>query len=165
MDIAIIGVGNELREDDGIGPVVVRALEKGVLHVKADFYNLNLDYFELSGLIPKYRFVFIIDALPTGPEPGRVRIFRWSNRLVKRKNLFSLHDLDLLCDLEMVFGHIQGCDSNLWLIGIRAASVGWNANLSPEISAKLPLIIEEISSKIKVILNLQTKIHNFLKKR
>ncbi len=161
MDICVIGVGNELREDDGVGLAVVAALQNRVLRGKADFYNIGLDLFTLPDLIGQYRFVFIVDALPPGLEPGKVMAISWYEKHVERGKMFSLHDLDLLWQLNVVLNLKQEFMSKIWLIGIETASAKWGNNLSPKIKIKLKVIIEEITRKITTTLENAMMINSY----
>ncbi|MFB9836909.1 hydrogenase maturation protease [Actinoallomurus acaciae] len=68
----VIGVGNELRRDDGAGPAVVgelrgRSLEGTTLAVSDGEPSRLLDLWAGADL------AIVVDAMPSADEPGRVR--------------------------------------------------------------------------------------------
>jgi hydrogenase maturation protease len=70
--VIVIGVGNELRRDDGAGPAVVdelrsRPLEGATLAVSDGEPSRLLDLWAGADL------AVVVDAVPSADEPGRVR--------------------------------------------------------------------------------------------
>jgi hydrogenase maturation protease len=70
--LIVIGVGNELRRDDGAGPAVVDALRSRSLRGA----TLTVSDGEPSRLIDLWTgadLAVVVDAVPSADEPGRVR--------------------------------------------------------------------------------------------
>lgn len=145
MDVCIIGIGNELRGDDGVGPALAARLQDGPLCGIAAVYNLGSDAFAVPGLVKEHRLNVIIDSLPPGPEPGKVRIIPWQARFMNAKNALSLHDLDLLWQLQTV----KGNGAKVWLAGIETASMSWGVGLSPLLIQNFALIVDDLTTKIR----------------
>ena len=52
--IAVIGLGNTLRKDDGIGIIVLEALLKSSQHPQIDYLNFGIASFDLVHRMEKY---------------------------------------------------------------------------------------------------------------
>ncbi len=154
MKSGIFGIGNELREDDGIGLAIVAKL-------KAIFFNDNVDLitvagrlFEIPVLMRSYSRIVIIDALPPDLEPGKVTVSRYENNNFLFPQRYSLHDLDLLWQLQDAFR--SGFKGEILLIGIEAGSLSYKEGLSlglgnslPDITLKVVNVIREFCGLIK----------------
>ena len=67
----IIGIGNEFRKDDAVGLHTARQL-KELLSGNIDIVEMSGEGAELLELWNSYETVFIIDAVRTKSNPGRV---------------------------------------------------------------------------------------------
>lgn len=101
----IIGVGNEHRKGDGLGPAVVRRLQEGVSCDVAD-WDLAIIDGDILGLLPLlhgYRRALIVDAvlLPESP-PGTVVFWRVDQHAIPVDSFLpSSHALSLSHVLEL----------------------------------------------------------------
>lgn len=77
-ELSIVGVGNEIMGDDGVGPTVVRRLEDSELAANDDVSLVNAGttgFFALEALSGA-AFAIVIDAIETGAEPGTIHEYR-----------------------------------------------------------------------------------------
>jgi hydrogenase maturation protease len=72
----ILGIGNYLMGDEGIGVHVVRQLESEQLPPGVDVIDGGTGGFHLLGYLEGYSHVIIIDATLDGNEPGTVRLIK-----------------------------------------------------------------------------------------
>ena len=70
MRTLVIGVGNLLRTDDGVGIHVIRALDD--LHTGFDTLDAAIGSVEILEAMRGYDRVIIVDAIETGAEPGTI---------------------------------------------------------------------------------------------
>lgn len=71
----ILGLGNELLKDDGVGLAAVRLLKEQVRDRRVAFAESGRGGLELLDLLEGYDRAVIIDAICSGEEPGRIRRF------------------------------------------------------------------------------------------
>jgi hydrogenase maturation protease len=149
MDMAgcvVIGIGNLLQGDDGVGVHAVRYLEgklpQGVTLVEGGVYGLDLlPYLEGHG-----KAVFI-DAIEAGDEPGA--IFRFSPREVQMQPTvsMSLHDFGLR-ELIAAARLLDQCPEDIIVIAVQVKTMETGMELSDEVRGSLPdvhrLVMEEI---------------------
>ena len=85
--------------------------------------------------------VIIIDAVEGGNEPGAV--YRFTPADIRTKNLMpiSAHQFGLMEILDMaeLMGEIP---ETIIIIGIEPKTIDWGLELSPEVSAVIPRVIE-----------------------
>jgi hydrogenase maturation protease len=96
----VLGLGNTILCDDGVGMYVARSLA-GPLAGAADVREAELAGFDLIELLRGYERAYIIDAIQLdGEEAGTV--FRMKpNDLRTTPRLASFHDIDLVTALEL----------------------------------------------------------------
>lgn len=148
--ILVLGLGNEILTDDGIGPRIVHGIDKSSYSGNVVFESVSLGGLELLEIIRDYQLVIIVDAMKTGTIPiGEVACYKpqdFNNTL----HLSNLHDIDFLTALEL--GRRTGmkipCAIHIVAIEIAEDRVFSN-DFSPEISAKY----EDIRSKVEHIIS------------
>lgn len=148
-DTLILGLGNDILTDDGIGPRLVKDL-CGI--VKADNIVFNIAScggLEILELIKGYRKVIFIDAIRTsGGKPGDVCYFLPSD-FRETSNISNLHDINFLTALKM--GDILELDlpTDLHIIGIEIIEdMEFSDELSPPLREKYPGILEKVETLI-----------------
>lgn len=72
----ILGVGNLLMGDEGIGVAAVRRLEQAGWAAHADLVDGGTGGFHLLGLFQNYSRIILIDAAADGQAPGTVSLIR-----------------------------------------------------------------------------------------
>ncbi|GFN23886.1 hydrogenase maturation protease [Thermanaeromonas sp. C210] len=145
MEVCVIGLGNELRRDDGVGVKVVDRLRSCYGTIKeCDFFILANDLFSLPVLLEPYKKAVIVDAFPPGPHPGKLVISRFVPGIVERgpTAVYSLHDLDLYWHLQYALH--RGYKGDIFLVGIETASLEPGIGLSPALKEKLPALTKQI---------------------
>ena len=73
--LAVIGVGNPLVADEGVGIAVIEELGKRDLPDSVELVDAGSAGMSLLHIIKDYDAVIIIDAADFGGEPGEVRTF------------------------------------------------------------------------------------------
>ena len=149
-DIVIIGIGNLLKQDDGIGVHAVRFLHgrmpDGVELVEGSTYAADL-LPDLEGR----RLAIIIDGLDAGEEPGAV--FRFAPDEVDRKKLppsISVHDFGIY-ELLVSARLLDQSPGEVVLIGVQIKELETGAELSEELERALPLIHRLVLEEIEAV--------------
>ncbi|MCX8034021.1 MAG: HyaD/HybD family hydrogenase maturation endopeptidase [Thermodesulfovibrio sp.] len=144
MEIGIIGVGNILMQDEGVGPKVTEILKKNYIFEPAieiiDGGTLGLD---LLPYIEKYKKIIIIDVVEFGKEPGFIKILRGEEIPPYLKTKLSVHHVGVQDLLEVA--RLMGVmPEELVLVGIQPQSIDLGLDLTPTVADKLNLLIEQI---------------------
>lgn len=147
VSLLILGLGNPLCGDDGLGPVAVARLAKryapgpGVEIVDGGTLGLAL-LSELEGA----RKVILVDAVRTGDPPGSpVRVEGEEIEQVARHRL-SPHQIGVADLLQAA--RVTGClPDRLVLLGVVPETIELGLGCSPAVEAALPDLIRRITAE------------------
>jgi hydrogenase maturation protease len=100
-DVLIIGLGNDILMDDGIGPKLARELEKRMIDPSVTFDTAAIGGLEMLEFIRDYKTVIIIDAIKTlNGVAGDIYLLDPSN-FKETSHISNLHDISFLTALEL----------------------------------------------------------------
>ena len=144
ISAAVIGIGNDHRRDDGIGPAVAAAVAARELpgvrvHSCAAEPTALLDAWEGADL------AIVVDAV-AGGVPGRVRQCHLDE--VAQSAALSSHDLSVRQTYELgrVLGRAPGL---IVLVTVDVADTGHGTGLSPAVSAALPQAVATVVALVE----------------
>ena len=147
--VTIIGMGNLLLKDEGVGVHVVRALQKLALPDGVEAIDGGTSP-EISSYIESTEKLIIIDAMETGGIPGSVYRIMVDDLTTEVAGLTSIHEINLISILKMMRLLDRGPQETV-IIGIQPADMDWGTELSPELQQKIPqvvhIVLKEIDSK------------------
>ncbi len=149
--VIIIGVGNVLRRDDGVGVHVAKEMVEtqdfaSLLSNSVEVYDGGLGGFKLLDLIDSAKKVIFIDAIDMGLPPGTVKAFlpqEAASLLAAQK--CSLHNSDLLGVIK--FAEKLDNAPEIKIVGIQPAVVEPGLELSTPVK-------DSISRTIQLILDI-----------
>jgi len=145
MKTLVLGMGNPILSDDGVGLIVARALEgnvPGIDVVTTEMVGLNV-----LDMLVGYDSVFVIDAATTKGKPfGDLHTLEEGEGSL---HLFSSHGLNFLelVQLAKEFGNKMPEVAVIYGIKI-GDDVAFGEGLSAELDQKLDSIIERIREDI-----------------
>ncbi|MDW7998810.1 MAG: HyaD/HybD family hydrogenase maturation endopeptidase [Thermodesulfovibrio sp.] len=144
MEIGVIGVGNILMQDEGVGPKVVEILKNSYRFEPEieiiDGGTLGLD---LLPYIEKYKKLIIVDVVDFGKEPGFIKILKGEEIPPYLKTKLSVHHVGVQDLLEVA--RLMGVmPEELVLVGIQPQSIDLGLDLTSTLAGKLNLLIEKI---------------------
>jgi len=146
--IRIIGVGNLLLRDEGVGIHVARELQKNDLPSGVEVLDGGVVGIGLMDYLRGPAKVLLIDAAEMNLKPGSV--VRFTPEEVKDEKVgpkFSSHDIGLLEVLELAKA-LGDCPSEVVIIGIQPKEISWGTDLSPEVKASIPKAMEGVLKEI-----------------
>jgi hydrogenase maturation protease len=146
--IVILGVGNILLSDEGVGVHVVNELMKLDLPPGVTVVEGGTDGFRLIDIITEADRLIVIDAVKGGAVPGS--IYRFNIDEIKDCPpgfKTSVHQIGILEVINL--SSLIGKTPNTTVISVEPKSLGMGMELSPEVKAKIPRIIELIKEEVK----------------
>lgn len=148
--IVVLGVGNILLQDEGVGIHVIQALQKMSLPENIDVIEGGTAGLELLPLIEDYSHMIVVDAVNAGEKPGTLFRFKPDDVTGFPGNIeTSVHQLGLLEVLQM--GKLIGKLPDTVIIAVQPKSFDWGMELTPELQAKMPQIIDLVFKEIEKI--------------
>ncbi len=148
METLILGIGNVLMGDEGIGVHAINYLEK-----KASFGNVRLldggtGGFHLLEFLHTYATIIMIDATMDGQPAGTVKVIKPRFSTDYPKTL-SAHDIGLKDLVESA--HLLGFVPEIFLVTVAIPGIQpMQIRLSAEVESALPEIEEQISKLLAV---------------
>ena len=139
----IIGYGNPLRGDDGIGWAVVEQLDSSLIISQSSLELLAVHQLmpELADPVSEADLVIFVDACVDG-EPGDVGVTAVASHPIAQSYTHHLGPVELLSYAQGVNGR---CPS-AYLITITGQSFGYEEKLSPPVEKAIPQVIKTIQN-------------------
>jgi hydrogenase maturation protease len=144
----ILGLGNVLLGDEGVGIHAVRELEKRNLPPHVAVVDGGTAGLNLLDLIRGYERVIIVDAVDAAEDPGT--IFRFTPQEVASKTEglpLSLHQTEVLKVLELS-NYLGQPLPPIVIYGIQPQLIDWSTDLSPALQARLPQLVDAVLEEI-----------------
>ena len=148
-DVVVIGLGNVLLSDEGIGVHLVRRLsEQQSKFPQVDFIDAGPGGMTLLHLIAHRKKAVIIDCAKMGTEPGTIRRFAADEVLsVKKLSHYSLHEADILRVINLS-KQLGECPRKIVFFGIEPEMLEPGQNLSQTLSDKIDDYIAHIHKEL-----------------
>lgn len=148
--VVILGVGNLLMGDDGIGVHVVRAMQEQSLAVA----NTSLELWD-AGTSPDLAHlalgadkVIVVDAAQMGGEPGTIYLLHPDHLGEGEPQILSLHERSLRHGLAELAA-LNPRAPEIVIVGVEPGEIKLGIELSPEIRRKIPRIISAILDQLQ----------------
>lgn len=145
----ILGLGNPILCDDGVGPAVARELEKKLDPKVATVEEASLGGLNLLDFIVGYDQVIIIDAIKTeGGKPGK--IYKLDPKALKTSRYTaSPHDVNLITALELgkKLGLAMPREIKIFAIEVED-TVNFREECTPAVAAAIPVCADMVKREL-----------------
>lgn len=143
--LIILGVGNELKSDDGIGPFIINKLiEENIQKDNLLFINAETVPENFTGKIRKENpsHVIIVDACLMGCEPGEMKI-------VDKDDFASIGISTHSMSLSYFVKYLEkDTDFKVIFVGIEPETMDWGENPTPNVEKTAYEFIETVKGII-----------------
>ena len=147
--IAIIGIGNPMMADDGIGPRLISELEGSGLGV--DLIDMGTGGMQLVHVLAGYGSVIIIDSADMGLSPGESRVFSPEEVVsLKETRAYSLHDWDLMRSIA-ISRELGEAPERILIVAVQPGSLHMGEGFSPEVEKGIPACVDKIRESMGAI--------------
>jgi hydrogenase maturation protease len=145
--VLILGIGNLILKDEGVGVHVVRALEEQGPPPGVEVIDGGTATMDLLSVIYESERIIVIDALKAGGEPGAIYRCLPEDLMEVSDRPLSLHQVGLLDVLGMA--RQLGGNPAVVIIGIEPKEISWGLELTGEVQAAVPKVIEAVKREIR----------------
>jgi hydrogenase maturation protease len=147
--IGVLGIGNVLLGDDGVGPALVHLVESEYeLPPQVVFEDLGTPGLELLAHVAGYEAVIFVDAVADEGAPGTVRIYdRRAITAASPALRVGPHD-PALGDTILALEFAGEGPRDVVLVGVIAKSTDSGVSLSPEVRAALPAAVDAVLAEL-----------------
>jgi hydrogenase maturation protease len=150
----ILGLGNNILTDDGIGSRLVHDLELMIGDTDINYNSACCGGLEIIEYIKGYELVVFIDAIRTlKGNPGDVYYFIPSD-FRETSHLSSLHDVSFLTALKLGDSLKLDLPTDLHIIGIEIIEdMEFSEDFTPPLKERYPGILQEVFELVKQIMS------------
>lgn len=147
--IAIIGMGNPLMSDEGIGVRVVARLQQTPVSETVDVLDLGTSGMNVLHELDGRDKVVFVDCAMMGEAPGTIRRFTPDDVVSQKlQPRLSLHEGDLLNTLALA-RRLGNCPEQIVIFGIEPKIVDFGDQLSPELMENLEAYVTAIRAEVE----------------
>src|SRR5208282_1170358 len=146
--VLVLGVGNLLLKDDGVGVHLINALRETQFPDNVQLIDAGVVSHQLISLFHETDYLILVDAVSANDVPGSLYRFTPDDiDFLQSGYKMSLHEMTLVDILQMA--EMTGAKPEAVIIGIQPKDVSsWSLELSDEVQAVVPrvkaLVIEEL---------------------
>lgn len=144
--VVVIGVGNLLLKDEGIGIHALKALQKIGLppYIRLIDGGTSPDLIAFTKAGDK---LIIVDAARAGGEPGTIYRFRPEDLAEEKGILTSAHEMGVVPNLKLMT-LLDNEPKKTVIIGIEPKEIDFGIELSAELQQKIPEIVRVVLKEI-----------------
>ncbi|MEF8881468.1 MAG: hydrogenase maturation protease [Halapricum sp.] len=150
--VAVVGVGNPVMGDDGLGEHVIRRLQEEGLPSGMEATHAGTTAFFALEAMSGADYAIIVDAVETGESPpGSVHRYRY------REGSFDgsppevlMHDFSFSTALR-AGTDVYDIPEELLVIGVEPAATDPGLDLSDPVENSVPAVIEEIYDEVETV--------------
>ncbi|OWK27486.1 MAG: hypothetical protein US76_04255 [Parcubacteria group bacterium GW2011_GWA2_38_13b] len=147
--ILILGIGNPLFSDEGIGPYIVEELKKYSLPTNVNVINGGTGGFELIHCLQKHDNIIVIDAVDMNMTPGTIKKLKLSDVSGKTHTCHSLHQTSFTEIVELA--NALGSYPKIVIFGVQPKNTKDLGELTPEVKNMVPTLLVWLIKEIKKI--------------
>lgn len=139
----VIGIGNEFRNDDGVGIFIVRELQKQSIP-NVTFFELSGEGTELMNIWKDAQEVYVFDAVHSGNEPGTIfELDANQEKIPSNFFNYSSHNFSLAEAIELS-RTLNQLPPMLKIFGIEGRDFSEGQNLSTDVKAAAAKILQNV---------------------
>jgi len=144
--VAVVGAGNLLLKDEGVGVHAVRALE-GLVPAQGSIQIVDGGTSpDILGFLSPPDKLVIVDAARGGGKPGTIYRFG-PEELSEGQSITSLHEFNLGTALKTM--KYRGMEpGQVVIIGIEPEEIDWGLELSGTLKREMPRLLEVVLEEI-----------------
>jgi hydrogenase maturation protease len=149
-EILILGIGNILLRDEGIGVHVVEHLQKQPLPPNVDVIDGGTAGFDLLDIISDRHIIILIDAIDADYPPATIVRFTPEDLEASTQPQLSAHNIDFTQALKMA-AMLNCAPQKVVIFGIQPQSVEPGLNPTEPIAALIPHIAALVLDELKTL--------------
>ena len=148
--VLILGIGNILLQDEGVGVRVVEYLQHKKLPESIELVDGGTSGADLIDILADRRKVVIVDAVDAGKAPGTVIRFEEEDHENIPNSALSLHELGIAETLKMT-AKLNCQPKEVIFFGVQPKDISPGLELSDEIAEVVPIVAEKVLKEALVV--------------
>lgn len=149
--LLVLGIGNNLLSDDGVGVSAALDLMKEEWPENVDIIEAGTFTQDTFYLYKGYDRLLVLDVIHANHEPGTIYRLEEEDLIHNESQRLSLHDVDLIDSLKMA--ELLGPRPRMRVLGMEPADITtWNIGLTEKVMEKYPKFLEAARREIRTML-------------
>ena len=149
MKTLILGLGNSILKDDGIGPRLIQELHGKISDPDVTLQETNLSGLSLLEIISGFDYVVILDAVQSGSKPGEIYWLTPQDIGSQGDYSYLHHNMGLIKMLELGKRLTMPMPEEMSILAIEAEDMTtFGESLTPEVEKAIPSAVELVLSEI-----------------
>ena len=144
MRVKVLGCGNLLSYDEGVGIHAIRILREGMLPPEVELMELGKPGMDLITSLENCRHLIIIDAMAKGEKPpGTVHRFDITARNMEKVLGGTIHGFNLMVPLKLLHGSGKKKETSITLLAMEIKErTLFGVGLSAEVKEGLEYLLD-----------------------
>lgn len=140
----VLGMGNVLLKDDGVGVRVAEELQKREVPAGVTVLDIGTGILRMLPELVRADQVIVVDAMRGGGEPGS--IYRYAGAEIKMAVGRSVHDIQF----DEVLAHLKlmGREPEVEYYGVEPAEIDFSQELSEEVASCVPPLCDYLLERL-----------------
>ena len=147
-DTVIIGIGNILLQDDGVGVHVIKQLENEMLPSTIELVDGGTSTLDMLGFFLDFKKVIVVDCLRAGLKPGTIYKIKPEDIMNYKKENLSIHDVQILDVVKMA--NMMNKYPEVIIFGIEPEKIDLDLEMTQTMISKIPEIVLNIKKELKI---------------
>lgn len=144
MENVILGIGNLLLGDEGVGVHAAQMLAQEELADNVEVLEVGTAILAALPVFENARRIIVIDAMKADGKPGTIYRVPLEN-CRSRAHISSMHDFDL----PRLFALAGRSDlPECVVFGVEPAAIDWTLDLSPAVRAAIPFLVSAVKNEV-----------------
>lgn len=145
--VLVLGVGNVIQTDDGVGVHAVERLQSEVFPEEVELVDGGTAGLDLLAVISGRRRLIVIDAVNGDMAPGTLFRFTPEDLGTQCLRFDSLHQIGLLETLQMA--ELTACAPDRTVIfGVQPETIDWGTELTPAVAAVMERLLRKVREEV-----------------
>lgn len=147
-DTVIIGIGNILLKDDGVGVYTIKQLENEKLPSTIELVDGGTSTLDTLSYFLDYNNIIVVDCLRAGYDPGTIYKIKPEDIKDYRKENLSVHDVQILDVVKMA--NMLGKFPMVTIFGIEPEKICLDTEMTETMKNKIPEIIKLLKLELGI---------------
>jgi hydrogenase maturation protease len=150
-NITIVGVGNRLLGDEGVGLHVIDKLSQIPMPPYVNIIDCGCDLLGLMAYISEPARILVIDAIRAGGEPGEIYSFDYSRLTTTKVEMCSAHQVKTVDSLRLIKLVCPAlAESEIVVVGVEPKAMELSSDLSKEVGESIAEVTRSVLEEISV---------------
>jgi hydrogenase maturation protease len=145
----VLGIGNILLHDEGVGVYAARAMQQVKLPEDVEVVDGGTSGADLVEVIADRPLVIVIDAMKSKEPPGTIYRFTDDDLIANSEAIISIHEFGLVETLLMA-RQLKCAPKQVIIFGVQPANITPGEGMTKEVANAVPKVIQAVMEELRL---------------